>query len=199
MPNSSVTRQPINQAMVHQVLHMLRAGQLRKCKAMGLGDDIIKGFDSDKYLSILANSSVPWCELKVNTEVVRRLFKQADRSEEQARLIDRAIHLGASSILITSLFGLSNQEIKHRRDVLGVPQRKGRWPMLSEQVERDLWSRWALLAKQNSVDTTDLMAILDVAILIAEEYANRPMEDGSVISLSQIWSNITAWIDTDPE
>ncbi|CEG51002.1 hypothetical protein B2J73_18060 [Stutzerimonas stutzeri] len=195
MPNSSSVQQPLNQAIVHQVLHNLRTGQLRKCKAMGFGDAELKAFQSPKYLSVLMNSAVTWCEVKVNSEVVQRLIVQADRTEEQNRLIDRALRLGASTALISQLFGLTNQEIKHRRVVLDVPQRRGRWPILDADTERSLWHRWDYLSKENSVDIDDPMALLDVVILLAEEFANLPLADGSVVSLSQIWSTITGWAD----
>tara|TARA_R100001143_G_scaffold23474_1_gene24270 strand:+ start:21766 stop:22206 length:441 start_codon:yes stop_codon:yes gene_type:complete len=141
------------------------------------------------------NSAVTWCEVKVNPEVVQRLIVQADRTEEQNRLIDRALRLGASTALISQLFGLTNQEIKHRRVVLDVPQRRGRWPILDAETERSLWHRWDYLSKENNVDIDDPMALLDVVILIAEEFANLPLADGSVVSLSQIWSTITGWAD----
>lgn len=195
MSNSSSVRQPLNQAIVHQVLHNLRTGQLRKCKAMGFGDADLKAFQLDKYVSMLMNSPVSWCEVKVNSVVVQRLFRQVDRTEEQSRLIDRALRLGASTALIAQLFGLTNEEIKHRRFVLDVPQRRGRWPVLDEATSHSLWNRWVYLSKEYQVDVEDPMALLDVVILIAEEFASLPLADGSVVSLSQIWSTITGWAD----
>ena len=79
--------------------------------------------------------------------------------------------------------------------VLDDPQRRGRWPILDAETERSLWHRWDYLSKENNVDIDDPMALLDVVILIAEEFANLPLADGSVVSLSQIWSTITGWAD----
>lgn len=197
MSNSSTMQQPLNQAIVHQVLHDLRNGQIRRCKAMGLGDEILKAFEKDKFISVLLNAKISWCNVSINEDIVRRLLNQVDRADEEARLIDRALRLGASSGLITQLFGMTNGEIAYRRQVLDVPSRKGRWPVLDEATEHALWDRWTFLSAEYRVDIEDAMAVLDVVILMAEEYANLPLADGSVVSLSQIWTLIQSWADQE--
>lgn len=195
MSHSITSQQPLNQAMVQQILLNLQSGQIRKCKAMGLDEQTLKAFENDRRVRDLANSSVSWVSAQINPDVLSRLILRSEKHEEETRLIDRALRLGASNALVTRLFGMTNEEIAHRRKILDVPQRKGRWPVLSEKVEHDIWNRWTYLARENDVCCQDMMALLDVVILIAEEYAVIPMEDGSIVSLAQIWRTLECWID----
>ncbi|WP_122340668.1 DUF2857 domain-containing protein [Pseudomonas caricapapayae] len=194
MANSN-SQQPLNQAMVQQILHCLQAGQIRKCHAMGLNDDLLKAFENDRFVRALSNSSVCWVVPQIQPAVVERLITRSVQQNEQNQMIDRALILGASNTLICQLFGMTNEEIAHRRKVLGVPQRKGRWPILSQQLEHAIWHRWVYLAKENDVSHDNLLAQLDVVIMIAEEYSSIPLEDGSVVSLAQIWRTLQEGIE----
>lgn len=187
MAHSNSSQQPLNQAMVQQILLNLQSGQIRKCYAMGLNDDLLKAFENDRYVRDLSNSPVCWVTPQVQPSVVERLISRSAQQAEQNRLIDRALVLGASNTLILQLFGMTNEEIAHRRKVLGVPQRKGRWPSLSQELEHAIWHRWVYLARENGVSCENLMGQLDVVIMIAEEYASIPQADGSIVSLAQIW------------
>jgi hypothetical protein len=195
MAHSISSQQPLNQAMVQQILLWLQSGQIRKCYAMGLNDDILKAFENDRCVRDLANSSVCWVMPQVQQGVVERLITRSAQQIEQNKLIDRALVLGASNTLICQLFGMTNEEIAHRRKVLGVPQRKGRWPILSQELEHAIWHRWAYLAEENGVSRDNLMAQLDVVIMIAEEYASIPLGDGSIVSLAQIWRTLQDGIE----
>lgn len=55
----------LNQAMLTQVLHELRLGNLQRCKALGLSEDDIFMLQSlpPTTLSRLAHATVPWLEI----------------------------------------------------------------------------------------------------------------------------------------
>lgn len=90
----------LNQAMLTQVLHELRLGNLQRCKALGLSEDDIFMLQSlpPTTLSRLAHATVPWLEVKIDSPVLHRLIEQAERDEQNERLINRALKLGASKI-----------------------------------------------------------------------------------------------------
>lgn len=92
----------LNQAMLTQVLHELRQGNWQRCKALGLGEDDLNLLQSlpPTTLSRLAHASVSWVEIRIDSLVLRRLIEQADRDEQNERLINRALKLGASSTIM---------------------------------------------------------------------------------------------------
>ena len=72
---------PLNQAVIAQALYDLRNGQLRRCKAMGFGEEELDALKHPALISVLANANVSWCSVSVNREVLRRLLKQAQDVE----------------------------------------------------------------------------------------------------------------------
>jgi hypothetical protein len=130
----------LNQAMLTQVLHELRLGNLQRCKALGLGEDDIYLLQSlpPTTLSRLAHATVPWVEVKIDSPVLHRLIEQAERDEQNERLINRALKLGASSTIMYQCFGLAHSETALRRRLLKIETRKGRPQHLSEAQEHAL-------------------------------------------------------------
>ncbi|MBN0741681.1 DUF2857 family protein, partial [Pseudomonas aeruginosa] len=49
---------PLNQAVIAQALYDLRNGQLRRCKAMGFGEEELDALKHPALISVLANASV---------------------------------------------------------------------------------------------------------------------------------------------
>ncbi len=177
---------PLNQAVIAQVLHDLRNGQLRRAKSMGFEDDDLNALKNPAMVSLLANALVSWCSVMVNRDVLRHLLKQVDEDARQIQDVDRLLRLGASTDLIGHFFGYTHQETAVRRGVLGLPKRRGRHPVLTEEQDADLWKRWSHAVKQRGVDRNDETAMLAVAADLAEETA---------LPLSVIWSAIRGWID----
>ncbi|MBI0473540.1 DUF2857 domain-containing protein, partial [Pectobacterium parmentieri] len=136
--------------------------------------------------SVLANANVSWCSVVVNRDVLRRLLHQVDGVTEEVVKIDRFLRLGASTELISKFFGLTHQEIALRRSVIGLPKRKGRHPVLSEEQDTNLWHRWSAAVKSQQVALTDDMDMLGIAADLAE---------ATDLPLSVIWSAIRGWID----
>ena len=52
------------------------------------------------------------------------------------------LRLGASTEMVSRFYGLTHQEVALRRDILGLPKRKGRHPVLDEAQDTALWKQW---------------------------------------------------------
>ncbi|HBO6004915.1 TPA: DUF2857 domain-containing protein [Pseudomonas aeruginosa] len=177
---------PLNQAVIAQALYDLRNGQLRRCKAMGFGEEELDALKHPALISVLANASVSWCSVTVNRDVLRRLLRQAQDVEKEIATVDRMLRLGASTEMVSRFYGLTHQEVALRREVLGLPKRKGRHPVLDEDQDTELWRRWKAIANSRNVDQDDDSSILDAAMDLAE---------GMDLPLSVVWSAVKAWVD----
>lgn len=176
---------PLNQAVIAQALHDLRNGQLRRCKAMGFGEQDLEALKHPALVSVLVNASVSWCSVKVNREVLQRLLSQVQDVEKDIATVDRMLRLGASTEMVSKFYGLTHQEVALRRDVLGLPKRKGRHPVLTEAQDAALWQRWKPLRQAQSVALDDDMAMMSLALDLAEEFA---------LPASVVWATIRCWI-----
>ena len=177
---------PLNQAVIAQALHDLRNGQLRRCKAMGFGEAELDALKHPALVSVLVNATVSWCSVKVNREVLQRLLCQVNDVEKEIATVDRMLRLGASTEMVSKFFGLTHQEVALRRDILGLPKRKGRHPVLSEAQDTGLWARWKPAVDQRGIALDDDMALLDLTLDLAEDLT---------LPASVIWATIRSWID----
>lgn len=176
---------PLNQAVIAQALHDLRNGQLRKAKSMGFHDEDLNALKHPAMVSILANTNVSWCSVTINRDVLRRLLWQVDGLIKEIEEVDRLLRLGASVDLISRFYGLSHQEIAVRRGAIGMPKRKGRRPVLTEQQDGALWEAWSKTIKEQGISLHDDTAMLAVAADLAEAMS---------LPLSVVWSAIRGWI-----
>jgi Protein of unknown function (DUF2857) len=177
---------PLNQAVIAQALHDLRNGQLRHCQAMGFSAKALEALKHPALVSVLANAKVAWCSVKINVDVVQRLLDQVSDLEREIATIDRMLRLGASTEMVSEFHGLTHQEVALRRQMLNLPQRKGRWPVLTESEDTSLWKDWHSTVKSCGVDLRDDRAMLSVAMDLAETQS---------LPLSVVWSAIQSWID----
>ena len=177
---------PLNQAVIAQALQDLRNGQLRRCKAMGFGDRELDALKHPALVSVLINATVSWCSVKVNHEVMQRLLRQMDDVEKEIASVDRMLRLGASTEMVSKFYGLTHQEVALRRDILGLPKRKGRHPVLTEEQETELWARWKPAVEQPGIVLDDAAAMLELTLSLAEELA---------LPASVIWASVHSWID----
>ncbi|WP_311970393.1 DUF2857 domain-containing protein [Pseudomonas baltica] len=168
----------LNNTMLNQVLHELRQGHLQRCRALGLAEEDLEILQSlpPTTLSRLAHAAVPWVEIKVDTAVMRRLIEQADRDEQNERLINRALKLGASSLIMNKCFGLDHSETAMRRRLLKIEVSRGRPQSLTEGQEHALWQRWRQLRQQDG--TADK---LDTMMMLAEEQG---------VTLTMVWQQL---------
>ncbi len=177
---------PLNQAVIAQALYDLRNGQLRRCKSMGFGEEELDALKHPVLISVLANASVSWCSVTVNREVLLRLLKQAKDVEKEIATVDRMLRLAASTEMVSRFFGLTHQEVALRRDVLGLPKRKGRHAVLNETQDTELWRQWKAVTSSRNVNLEDEASILDAAMDLAEAMS---------LPLSVVWAAIKNWID----
>lgn len=179
------TPHPLNQAVIAQALHDLRNGQLRRCLAMGFGERDLEALKHPELVSMLVNARVSWCSVTINHDVLQRLLQKVDDVGEEIAAIDRMLRLGGSTEMVAQFFGLTHQEVALRREVLGLPKRRGRHPVLTEAQETSLWQRWKPEMRARGIDTGDDMATLQVTMDVAESMA---------LPLSVIWAVVQAWI-----
>ena len=177
---------PLNQAVIAQALHDLRNGQLRRCKAMGFGEQELEALKHPALVSVLVNATVSWCSVRVNRDVLQRLLSQVRDVEKEIATVDRMLRLGASTEMVSKFYGLTHQEVALRRDILGLPKRKGRHPVLSEAQENVLWERWKPAMQERSMALEDDISMLELTLDLAEE------QD---LPASVIWATIRSWID----
>ncbi|WP_413730210.1 DUF2857 domain-containing protein [Sodalis sp. RH22] len=177
---------PLNQAVIAQALHDLRNGQLRRCKAMGFGEKELDALKHPALVSLLVNASVSWCTVSINREALLRLLDQAQDIGKEVETIDRMLRLGASTEMVSRYFGLTHQEVALRRDILGLPRRKGRHPVLDEAQDAALWQQWKDGLQQHAISPADEMAMLPLAMELAENM---------VLPMSVVWAAVRQWVD----
>lgn len=193
-----MSKTPINEAILSQVLHNVRNGQLRRCIEMGLEPEILAQLQQPSALSLLLNTPVSWCHVTIDGEMVKKILNGAQRSEEEVRMLERALRLGATTHMLQQFFGLSPQDVALQRLMMGVTARRGRWKEFSEETDADLWYRWTHLMEEHQVSLDDSVAMLDIAMLVAEEMQSPPNpgtdEAPEALSLAVIWHRIQGWI-----
>jgi len=181
---------PLNQAVIAQALFDLRNGQLRHCRAMGFDENALQALKNPAFLSVLTNARVSWCEVSVNQELLERLLQQAHTEQQEIAIVDRMLRLEASTEMVSHFYGLTHQEIALRREVLGLSGRKGRYPVLDEQQDVELWHQWKALIDERQINLTDETAMLPAAMDLAES-----ME----LPLAIVWACIKNWQQIETE
>lgn len=176
---------PLNLAIAFQILDNIKNGQLRSCMAMGFEEKDLQILIDPRSMGTLVNSPVPWFKVVVDGTIVHRLLVHASNTAIED-MIRRAITLGASTPMITELFGLPAKEVAVRREILGIRPRKGRWPVIGPEEENHLWEHWVRLTKEQGTDLQDARAVLAVAMSMTE---CEP-----TFNLSMIWNLIRGWI-----
>lgn len=169
----------LNQAMLTQILHALRHGNLQSCRRLGLSEQDIAQLQalSTGTLARLEQASVPW--VQINLTAFRQLLAQSEHDAQQELLINRALRLGASSRIMYTCFGMVHSETAMRRRVLNIEARRGRPQQLSEAQEHALWQRWRQLRRDTG--DTDPAGHLEEMLMLAEEQQ---------ISLALVWQQV---------
>ena len=98
--------------------------------------------------------------------------------------LDALKHPAMVSVLANA--NVSWCSVSVNREVLGLPKRKGRHPVLDEKQDVELWRRWKALTSSRNVDLEDETSILDAAMDLAE---------GMDLPLSVVWAAIKSWVD----
>src|SRR3989344_2528143 len=106
--------------------------------------------------------------------------------EREIATVDRMLRLGASTELVSRFYGLTHQEVALRRSILGLPKRKGRYPVLGEAQDAALWKQWKASVAERGIALDDDMAMLALTADLAETMG---------LPMSVIWAAIRNWID----
>jgi len=184
---------PMNQALLDEILHQMRHGQVSRCLDLGLDVEVLNQMNQPHAYSILKNSPVRWCRIEVDIEMIKQLLENCERDEREQRLIHRALRLGATNGMIRTFFGLSPSEISLLRQLFDAPGRSGRMAGVDDTDQ--LWYRFNDLMKQHDVEHTDAFAVLDICMLITEEL-NGPLEEAdNKVTLAFIWNLVQTWIN----
>jgi hypothetical protein len=153
---------------------------------MGFDRHDLEALKHPQSVSVLTHSTMLWCDPKVKPTLVKQLlFRGSEISGDMDR-IDRMLRSGASTEMMTKYLGLTNQEVALRRSVLGLDERRGRYPNLSEEQLRALWGHWRTLVSDRRVSPNDDDAMMTIAIELAERLK---------LPAASIWSAIRYWID----
>lgn len=177
---------PLNHAVLAQALHDYRNGLLRRCEAIGFSPRALQALKEPALVSILLNARVPWCDVKVNQERIDRLLNHGREAERESEQIERMLRLGASTDMMGTFHGLTHQEVALHRQMLGIAQRKGRWPLLTEEEDSKLWERWRAAVQERGIEFDDDLTMLELSMELAEEQS---------LPLAVIWSAIRDWIE----
>jgi hypothetical protein len=175
----------LNHALIAQVLHDLHNGQIRRIRAMGFDEAVLEALKHPAIASMLANSTVSWCSVTINHDAMRCLLQRVSEIDHETDEIDRLLRLGATTEILGEFYGLTNQEVALRRTVIGLPKRKGRHRMLSDEESTELWRRCRATVRQEQIDPQDKRAILRMAADMAEQMA---------LPLAVIWNALRSWI-----
>jgi len=184
------TPHPLNQAVIAQALFDLRNGQLRRCRTMGFAEEVLEALKNPTLLSMLTNASVSWCSVSIKYDVLARLLMQAQAVEQEIIAVDRMLRLEASTEMVSHFYGLTNQEVALRREMLGLTGRKGRHPVLDEQQDIELWHQWKALTDERAIDMTDEAAMLPAAMDLSANTA---------FPLAVVWAAIKSWQQIETE
>jgi hypothetical protein len=153
---------------------------------MGFGEQDLEVLKQPSLVALLVNARVPWCSVKVNRDILKRLVNQMHDIELEISTVDRMLRLGASTEMVVKYYGLTHQEVALRRDIMGMPRRKGRHPVLSEEQEVKLWRNWELAVSERGFHMDDETLMLAIAMDLAESM---------VVPLAVIWASLQNWID----
>ena len=177
---------PLQQAVITQTLYDVLHGQVRRAESWGFPPAALEALKNPASASLLANTQVPWCHVRVNGPVVLRLLDRERYLEQERETIVRMLKLGASTEMVNEFYGLTHEEVALRRQMIGLPERRGRWPVLTEAEDRALWERWSPSVKTRTINVQDDTAMLTLAMELAEEQK---------LPLAVVWSTIRNWID----
>lgn len=178
--------QPLNQAVMTQTLHDFHCGNLRRCLSIGFSETDLAALKDDDVVGTLINSVFPWCCVRLDREVFQRLLRRGQDLGKEAESIERMLRLGASTEMMSEFHGLPHQEVALRRKVLSLPQRRGRWRVLTEEQDAALWKRWSPTIKARGIDPRNDAEMLALGMELAQEQS---------IPLSVVWSATRSWIE----
>lgn len=183
-----MSRQFLNQAVISQLLSDLRNGQLRSSLDMGFTEEDIRLLQDPERVSLLSSTSVKWVAVKVIREVMRGLLNRVTDLEKETLILDEMIRRGASSKMISDLFGLNPRDVAFRKKVLQIDAKQGRWKELEEETHHQIWRDWQAKIKQYQLDIHNMMDMAKVCMILAKDYQ---------VPMAMIWQAMEKWLEPD--
>lgn len=176
----------LNYAVLTDVLHALKEGNIRHCEALGFTYNELEAINrlSVDELFILSRSSAQFLHVTIQHEVLRQLLAQTRQEILLQQRINRAITLGGSIELLNQFFGLSSGEISARRRFIGITVSQGRTRIPDEETDARIWRQW----QQHRPDNLFSMETIDIMMDIAENLSGETAEDA--LSLTVVWNRI---------
>ncbi|HAG2283774.1 TPA: DUF2857 domain-containing protein [Salmonella enterica] len=176
----------LNYAVLTDVLHALKEGNIRHCEALGFTYNELEAINrlSVDELFILSRASAQFLRVTIQHEVLRQLLAQTRQEIQLQQRINRAIALGGSIELLSQFFGLSSGEISARRRFIGITVSQGRTRIPDEETDAKIWRQW----QKHRPDNLLSMDALDVMMDIAENLSDEKEEDA--LSLTVVWNRI---------
>ncbi|EBX6375496.1 DUF2857 domain-containing protein [Salmonella enterica subsp. enterica serovar Newport] len=176
----------LNYAVLTDVLHALKEGNIRHCEALGFTYNELEAINrlSVDELFILSRASAQFLRVTIQHEVLRQLLAQTRQEIQLQQRINRAIALGGSIELLSQFFGLSSGEISARRRFIGITVSQGRTRIPDEETDAQIWRQW----QKHRPDNLLSMDALDVMMDIAENLSDEKEEDA--LSLTVVWNRI---------
>ncbi|KAA8995868.1 MULTISPECIES: DUF2857 domain-containing protein [Pectobacteriaceae] len=175
----------LNYAVLTDVLHALKEGNIRYCEALGFTYDEMNAINqlSLDELFIVSRASAQFMNVTIQHEVLRQILAQSRQEVLLQQQINRAICLGGSIELLNQYFGLSSNEISARRRLLGISISQGRTQIPDEDTDAEIWVRWQKRRPEN----IDSLNALDIMMQVTEELSSQ--DEGP--SLTVVWNRIT--------
>jgi len=183
-----MSRQPINQAIISQLINDLRNGQLRRSLDMGFTEEDIRLLQDPERVSLLLDTPVRWSIVKVDSAIMRRLFNRVHDTEKEIAIIDEMLKLGASSQMIADVFGFNQREVAFRKRVLEIDKKQGRWQEVTEAQNHELWHKWKAKIEQYQLDQDNLVDMAKVCMILAKT---------SDIPMAMIWGAMKKWMEEE--
>ncbi|HBR1893748.1 DUF2857 domain-containing protein [Klebsiella quasipneumoniae subsp. similipneumoniae] len=175
----------LNYAVLTDVLHALKEGNLRHCEALGFTFDEMAALNqlSLDELFIVSRNSTPFVAISVHHDVLLHLVALARQEVRHQKQINRAIHLGGSITLLNQYFGLTSNEVCLRRRLLGVSVPYGRTPEPDEETDAAIWQQWQQCRVENLTSPEALDAMMQVTETL--------LSQTKVLPLTTVWKRIT--------
>ncbi|BBM00774.1 STY4526/YPO1902 family pathogenicity island replication protein [Microbulbifer sp. GL-2] len=96
----------------------------------------------------LSEMASHFLDLSINFQVLERMLRRAKEKEEEARLADKLLKLGAATPLMQELLGWSALATNSRKRLLGLPLDRGRPPSLRKEQKSTVISLWWELSER---------------------------------------------------
>lgn len=176
----------LNQAVISELLNHIRKGEIGYCTQLGFDETELADIAalSTREIQDICESATSFASININHNALWKLIELARANTLERNMIDRALHLGASSEMLHKRFGCSSAEVSARRKLLGIQESMGRKKNASEDEELKVWDLWKTHSASFEYDVETTKEGLELLMFIAEE---------SQVSLTEVARLVSQW------